>query len=126
MGYHLLDWAFMVTHLSLIAFNLFGWIWKPLRKANLLTLGLTAFSWVGLGLFYGFGYCPLTDWHWNVLEKLGRTPSTNSYIAYLFYRILGLTITNSLANNITTSAFIAALFFSLITNTFGYIKQKKT
>jgi hypothetical protein len=125
MVYQILDWAFMVFHISLIAFNLFGWIWKTTRKANLITLGLTAFSWVGLGFFYGIGYCPLTDWHWIVLEKLGSAPSTNSYIVYLFQRVLGLSISSSLADNITISAFIAALILSIITNTAEFIKRRK-
>jgi len=43
------------------------------RKANLILLLLTGLSWFGLGIFYGWGYCPLTDWHWKVLRELGET-----------------------------------------------------
>ena len=31
-----------------------------------------AVIWVGLGPFYGFGYCPLTDWNLRVLAALGE------------------------------------------------------
>ncbi|HPF94086.1 MAG TPA: DUF2784 family protein, partial [Tenuifilaceae bacterium] len=67
MVYMLLDVFFVAFHTLLIAFNLFGWIWWRTRKANLITLLLTGLSWIGLGLFFGIGYCPLTDWHWQVL-----------------------------------------------------------
>ncbi|MFP4555771.1 MAG: DUF2784 family protein [Bacteroidales bacterium] len=116
MVYFLLDWFFLVLHSSLIVFNLFGWAWKPLRKANLITLSLTGFSWVGLGLFYGMGYCPLTDWHWRVLVELGETPTTSSYVAYLFQRILGITVSGGFANNLTLIAFLGAMIVSISLN----------
>jgi len=55
-----------------ILFNLFGWIFRPLRKANLIVLALTGASWFILGIFYGIGYCPLTDWHFKLLYKHGQ------------------------------------------------------
>lgn len=85
----LADWFFVVFHSSLILFNLFGWIWKKTRKAHLITISLTLLSWGLLGIWYGWGYCPLTDWHWQVLEKLGKTDLPNSYISYLLDRVLG-------------------------------------
>jgi hypothetical protein len=47
------DIFFIVFHTFLIFFNLFGWIFKPLRKANLVVLILTGASWFILGIFYG-------------------------------------------------------------------------
>jgi hypothetical protein len=85
----LADWFFVVFHSSLILFNLFGWIWKKTRKAHLITISLTLLSWGVLGIWYGWGYCPLTDWHWQVLEKLGKADLPNSYISYLLDRVLG-------------------------------------
>jgi hypothetical protein len=116
MLYQALDWFFMAFHSLLIIFNLFGWIWKPIRRANLITLLLTGFSWVGLGMIYGIGYCPLTDWHWEVLIKLGRTPQTPSYVGYLFERIIGVPVSNSFADNLTLIAFLTALGISAILN----------
>lgn len=91
MNTHLIlaDWFFVVFHSTLILFNLFGWIWKKMRKAHLITISLTLLSWGFLGIWYGWGYCPLTDWHWQVLEKLGKTNLPNSYISYLLDRVLG-------------------------------------
>jgi uncharacterized membrane protein YeiH len=53
-----LDYFFIAFHSALIIFNLFAWIPRFTRRWNLISLGLTAFSWLGLGLFYGIGYCP--------------------------------------------------------------------
>ncbi|MBA4054816.1 MAG: DUF2784 domain-containing protein, partial [Marivirga sp.] len=80
--YQIADYFFIVFHVGLIFFNLFGWIHIKLRKWNLITLSLTALSWFALGIFYGFGYCFLTDWHWNVREKLGQPIHSNSYIHF--------------------------------------------
>jgi hypothetical protein len=89
---HFLDYFFIVFHTCLIILNLFGWAWKPTRIANLISLSLTALSWFFLGIWYGFGFCPLTEWHWQVLEKLGVSDLPNNYITYLIYRVLGISI----------------------------------
>ncbi len=123
MVYMLLDVFFVAFHTLLIAFNLFGWIWWRTRKANLITLLLTGLSWIGLGLFFGIGYCPLTDWHWKVLGKLGSTPEVTSYVAYLFNRIAGVSISNTFADWLTTAAYLLALSLSIYTNFF--VKAKK-
>ena len=123
MWYYLLDICFVVFHSLLILFNLFGWIWKPLRKANLISLLLTGGSWTILGIFFGLGYCPLTDWHWSVLEFLGKEPKTNSYVAYLIKRVLSFNISVSLANSITTITYIAALLTSILINAKTYRRK---
>jgi hypothetical protein len=58
----LLDILFVLFHSSLILFVLMGWVWKRTRKAHLGVLTLIMGSWFGLGMVYGFGYCPCTDW----------------------------------------------------------------
>ena len=120
MIYELLDWFFVIFHSVLIIFNLFGWVLKPLRKANLISLILTGASWTLLGIYYGLGYCPLTDWHWHVLEKLGKLPNTSSYVAYLFHRILSIDITDDAANILTTIAYLTALCLSVFLNIRGW------
>jgi len=119
-----LDIFFLVFHSSLILFNLFGWTLKKTRRLNLITLLLTGFSWIGLGLFYGFGYCPFTDWHWQVLDKLGSPVPYHSYIQYLFDRILGLKMIANTADTLTTIAYLIALLCSVFSNFF--FKKKKT
>jgi hypothetical protein len=114
MIYRLLDIFFLIFHTILIFFNLFGWIWKRTRKLNLIVLSLTGASWLFLGLIAGtLGYCPLTDWHFKILEKLGNTDLPNSYIKYLADRLTGLDIKASLVDDVTLWSFIAALVISL-------------
>ncbi len=84
----LADWFFVIFHSVLILFNLFGWVWRKTRKAHLITISLTLLSWGFLGIWYGWGYCPLTDWHWQVLERMGTEGLPNSYISYLLERLL--------------------------------------
>ncbi|MGA2406332.1 MAG: DUF2784 domain-containing protein [Bacteroidales bacterium] len=123
MIWRLLDIFFVVFHTFLIFFNLFGWIWKRTRILNLFTLIITGASWLFLGLIVGtLGYCPLTDWHFSILEKLGKTDLPNSYIKYLVDRLSGLDLNASLVDNVTLYAFIAALVCSVFFN----IKDFKT
>ena len=117
MIYRILDIFFVIFHSSLVLFNIFGWIWKKTRIYNLITLGLTGGSWIFLGILVGTpGYCPLTDWHFGVLEKLGKSDLPNSYMKYLADRITGLDISASLVDSVTLYVFIAALLISVILN----------
>ena len=118
-----LDIFFTVFHTCLVLFNLFGWIWKKTRLANLITLLVTAGSWSILGIFYGFGYCPLTDWHFSVLEKLGYTNLPDSYLSFLFTRLTGLSIDQSLVDSVTLWGLIVALVISLYLNIRHWIRR---
>lgn len=81
--YALLDLFFFGFHTVLILFNLLGWIWEKTRMLNFITLCATAFSWLVLGIWYGFGYCPCTDWHWQVRREMGIHDMPTSYIKFL-------------------------------------------
>jgi hypothetical protein len=126
MIYRILDIFFMVFHSSIVLFNLFGWIWRKTRVYNLITLGLTGASWLFLGLVVGtLGYCPLTDWHFSVLNKLGVTDLPNSYMKYLADRITGMDISALLVDKVTLYSFLLALLISLYLNIWNYVKAKK-
>jgi hypothetical protein len=126
MIWRLLDIFFVLFHTFIILFNLFGWIWKRTRKYNLILLLLTGGSWLFLGLLVGtLGYCPLTDWHFEVLEKLGHTDLPLSYIKYLADRLTGLNFSSSLVDNITLYSFLAALMISFYLNLRDYRKAHK-
>lgn len=125
--YRILDILIIVFHSSLILFNLFGWIWRKTRIFNFITLVLTGASWLFLGLIYGtLGYCPLTDWHFSILTKLGETDLPDSYIKYMIDRITGLNISASLVDKVTLYAFLAALTLSVFFNVRDLMKSKKT
>jgi len=126
MIYQILDILFVVFHSSLILFNLFGWIWRKTRIFNLITLLLTGASWLFLGLIYGtLGYCPLTDWHFSILNKLGKTDLPVSYIKYLTDRLTGMNISATLVDQVTLYTFLAALMLSLYFTIKDYVKSKK-
>lgn len=126
MIWKLLDIFFVIFHTFIILFNLSGWIWKRTRKYNLILLLLTGGSWLFLGWLVGtLGYCPFTDWHFGVLEKLGRTDLPLSYIKYLADRLTGLNFSSRLVDNITLYSFLTALIISLFLNIKDYRKAHK-
>lgn len=119
--YKIANTFFFIFHIALILFNLFGWIPKRLRKWNLVALSLTAFSWFVLGIFYGFGYCFLTDWHWQIRGKLGYSTDSNSYIHFLITELLGVSISENVVDIFTAVFFFAAFAMSVYVN----IRDKK-
>lgn len=126
MIWHLLDKIFLVFHTLLTVFNLTGWIWKKTRAVNLITLLITGASWLFLGLITGIpGYCPLTDWHFRVLEKMGRTDLPGSYIKYLADRLTGLDLNPVMVDRLTLVLFMVSLTISLFINVSGKLKALK-
>jgi hypothetical protein len=125
MIYRILDIFFVIFHTSLVLFNLFGWIWRKTRKYNLIVLTLTGASWLFLGLIVGtLGYCPLTDWHFSILEKLGETDLPVSYVKYLADRLTGLDTNQSLVDGVTLYSFLAALVISLFLNLRDFLRKR--
>ena len=111
-----LDNFFIVFHSVFALFNIFGWIWKKTRKLNLVSLLLTAFSWFFLGLWYGIGYCPLTEWHWQIRWRLGYQDMPISYIKFLLDTLTGFDFNPFLVDSITAAAFAMALVTSVVLN----------
>jgi len=121
----LLDKFFFVFHSSLIIFNLFGWIWKKTRLANLVVLLSTAFSWFILGIWYGFGFCPSTEWHWQVRVKLGLYEMSSSYIEFLIESLTGLDVSRKFVDIFALIFLILALIASILTNVRDWRKKKR-
>jgi hypothetical protein len=94
------------------------------RRLNLLTLAATAFSWFVLGLRYGFGYCPCTDWHWQVKLKLGEYDIPNSYVKYLIDTLTGLNVNASLVDALTGIGFALAVVASVSINLRDWRRQR--
>jgi Protein of Unknown function (DUF2784) len=120
---HFLDIFYTIVHLALTLFNLAGWAWKKTRKAHLITLVITVICWFVLGIWYGLGYCPLTDWHWEVKEKLGEKNLPGSFIKYFADKISGSDINPSLVDNVTLGCLVFAVIASIYVNFF--MKKKK-
>ena len=114
--YYLLDKFFILFHCLFVIFILTGWIWKKTRKLNLICILLTAFSWLGLGIWYGIGYCPFTHWHWLIRYKLGHYDMPYSYMKFLLDTLTGLEFNALFVDYMTAVFFIIALVMSSVLN----------
>jgi hypothetical protein len=120
----LLDYLLEVIHLLVIVFNLIGWIWPAIRRWHMLVVGLTLFSWLGLGIWYGWGYCFLTEWHWQVKRELGVRGLPPSYIEYLLEKLLPFDLSSELVNGGTLTVYAIAVLLSLYLNLRDIYRKK--
>jgi hypothetical protein len=116
----ILNYFFFIFHTVLILFNCFGWIVPRLRKWNLIVLLLTAISWFVLGIWYGWGYCVCTDWHYAVLRDMGQTNMSVSYIHFLLLEVTGINFSERLVDIATAVVFFVSLSISLWLNIRDY------
>ena len=123
--YVFLDTFFFVFHSAVIAFNLFGWLWRKTRLVNLILLASTGFSWFVLGIWYGFGFCPCTQWHWQVRMALGHDDMPRSYTKFLVDSLTGLDVNAVLMDTLTLVLFLLALFASVMANTRGWKRGRQ-
>lgn len=126
MSLQLLDYFYTIIHLLIIGANLFAWIWPKTRKIHLYIVGITLFCWLILGIWYGIGYCPITDWQWQVKEKLGETNLPNSFVKYYLDKITGKDIPDTTVDIITLGSFLIAIICSIKVNFFGQRKSSAT
>jgi hypothetical protein len=117
----ILDVFFTILHITIIGFNLLGWIWATTRKLHFYCILLTASSWFILGIWYGFGYCFITDWQWQVKEKMGEENLPNSFVKYFADKISGQNISASLIDMLTLVSFGLAIIASVYVN---FIKKR--
>lgn len=123
--WQILDYLFVIVHTSLILFNLTAWIWKRTRTVHFASVIITGGSWWILGLFYGIGYCPLTDWHYSVLFNMGQYNLPSSYIQYLVERLTSIKLSAHLVDSATLIAYFLVLVLSVYFNFFFSQKCKK-
>lgn len=106
------------AHIFLIIFNLFGWLVPRMRRAHLISILLVFISWFGLGIFYGWGYCPITDWHWQVQHEIGVSNLPSSYIKLLLDSIFSADIKPLFVDILTLVSFLLAFAVSIWINFF--------
>ncbi len=92
----------------------------------MIVICLTAFSWFFLGIWYGFGYCPSTDWHWQVRARLGYYDLPDSYTKFLFDSLTGMDIPVKTVDTITVSFLLLAFGASLAVNFRDWRKARKS
>ena len=125
MWYQFLNYFFFIFHTVFTLFNITGWLFRKTRKWNLVTLLLTAFSWFVLGIWYGWGYCFCTDWHWDVRQHLGYHDQRRSYIHFLLQKLTGIDFNEQLVGNVTLIVFLVSLVMSLWLNARDWKKRKQ-
>lgn len=108
-----LDIFFFIFHISIIFLNIIAPFFRKLRNLAMITQVLTLMSWFGLGLFYGIGYCPITDLHWLIKGKLGQTNLPHSFIEYLINSITCFDLSPGIINIITIICFFSATFYNI-------------
>ena len=111
--YRLYDLLLVAFHTALIVFNMSGWAWRRTRRFHLFTISATLLSWFGLGVVYGWGYCPLTDWHWQVKRALGETGLPASWVKYYLDQLTGLAWNATLVDGLVIGVALAALVLSV-------------
>lgn len=99
------DVLFTILHLAIVIFLMTGWVWKQTRKIHFLLVSATVFCWVILGFWYGFGYCPITDWQWSIKAQRGETDLPNSFIKYIADYLTGRYISSSIIDGVTAGSF---------------------
>ena len=124
MWYQFLNIFFFVFHTALTLFNCIGWMFAATRKGHLVTLALTAFSWFVLGIWYGWGYCVCTDWHWAVRRKLGYHDVSRSYIHFLIVKLTGVNLNQVVVEWTTLSVFLFSVVMSCWLNYSDWKKRR--
>lgn len=130
------DISLDVLHTSLLCFVILGWIFKGTRRAHITLLALILVSWIGLGylsMIYGWGtdesrgwgYCLLTDVHWNIKTNLGETELPSSFIAYFFEKSLQVHLSTEVVNTLSYGLLLISLVMSIFLNMLDY-KAKKS
>lgn len=112
----LLDWLLMVVHVLVVLANLLLWIPPAWRRWHLWVVAATCVSWFGLGLFYGMGYCLLTDWHWKLRVARGVHVAPQSFIHHVLVDGLGIPLAQSAVDTLTAVAFACVVSASLALN----------
>ena len=110
---HFLDALLTTVHLLVICFNLFAWIPLRTRRAHLWGAGITLGSWIGLAPWFGLGYCPITDWQWEVKARLGERALPNSFVKYYADKLAGSDISPSAVDAWTAGLFAASIIASV-------------
>lgn len=114
--YTWIHYFFVVSHVIIIVFILVGWAFAKTRKAHLALIFLILFSWLILGIWYGYGYCFWTDWHWQIQEKIGRRDLPESFVKFTLDSLSGRDWDAGTVDVITILVLLSVLCLSFYTN----------
>ena len=109
-----LNLFFFLFHTLWMLFNMIGWAWRRTRPWHRLTLALTGASWFVLGIWFGWGYCLCTDWHWQVRQRLGYVDQDHSYTHMLLHQLTGIDLSYVFTDALTGVVFGLAIVLNLV------------
>lgn len=84
----------------------------------LLTLG----SWFILGIWFGAGYCPISDWHWKIKAALGEGKPNGTYIHQLLQNITKRAWNAALVDKVVLITTLAITAISLTLNVTAWLE----
>lgn len=112
-----LDIFLSIFHSGLVLFVLTGWLFPIARKAHLIIVLLVLLAWLGIGYYKGvIGYCPLTDWHWEIKRELGERSIPNSFIEYMAEKLTGRDFRSSTVDLVTGIGMTLSVLLSVWVN----------
>jgi hypothetical protein len=117
------DIGFEILHTSLLCFVVFGWLFKRTRRAHIILLAFILISWIGLGYWYGWGYCLLTDVHWDIKTNLGESELPSSFIAYVFKKVLRVHLSTEVVDTLSYGLLLISLVMSIFLNVLDYKRK---
>ena len=123
MSLVVLDYFLTILHLFIIGFNLLGWIWQKTKRLHFWFAMTTLGCWTILGIWFGLGYCPITDWQWNVKTELGEQNLPASFIKYFADKITHSNVNSDLIDALTLLFFVIAIICSVKVNFFNKPKS---
>ena len=116
MLYLFLNGMFHLFHVVIIIFVMIGWLIPELRVAHFALISLTLGSWFILGRWLGFGYCPITDWHWKIKDILGEGRPNGSYIHLLLQNMARRDLNSAVIDKVVLIGTVLIAGLSLIAN----------
>ena len=73
-------------------------------------------SWFILGIWYGWGYCICTDWHWQVRRALGFHDGGHSYTYLMIHTLTGLDPSPITTDILTGGVFAVTTVLTVVLN----------
>ncbi len=117
----LYDIGFTIFHSAFILFVLFGWIHPKTQRIHQFALLFTLIAWLLIGWYVGtIGYCPLTDWQWDIKRQLGERNLPSSFTEYVGEKLTGLDLNKTYVDIVTA----AGLAFGMIMAIIKYIQSR--
>jgi uncharacterized protein DUF2784 len=121
----LLDWVLTLVHTLVVLGNLLLWIPRRTLRLHLVLVLCTTASWLGLGAFYGVGYCFLTDWHWRIKHARGETGLPGSFIEYGLEWLARSDLDPAWIKQVTIWAFVGAATLSIALNLLAERRKRR-